>query len=309
MDNTEILGIGGRLICNNTCYIGNGKEMSTDRLSWLVPPKIRNRIKLNKEGLCSMATTIIDPETSKSLDVEMLRKIGSISNKMNKEAGYPVSSDLIIRTSREKPFQFHRNERCTLMSEPAMLMTNIDSQNPGFKLLDKVEGVNKINSLNEFLELIPKESFMLIHDDNAIIQRDALHGKFGKIMDKYELICRTGTLHARDLGDPDGLYPTLRINHEDISILLGLDSARSFFWGESRITTTDITSIHSINSSNIDSKRIIERVKKDGFRIWQAYEKTARLFGEWAIIEFRLYSAKLIEARQRMQVMDVDIKF
>jgi hypothetical protein len=309
MNNTEILGIGGRFICNNTCYVGVGNEMSADRLSWLVPPKIRKRIKLNKEGLCTMATIIIDPETCGVLDVDMLRRIGSISNEMNKEAGYPASSDLILRTSREKPFEIQRNGRYTLMSEPAMLVTNFDSQNPSFRLLNKIEGVSKISKLDEFLELIPEASFMLIHDDNAMIQRNALHGILGNVMDKYELICRIGTLHARDMGDPDGLTPTLRINHTDPNILLGVDSARSFFWGESKITTTDITTMHTVNSTNIDAKRIMGRVKKDGFRIWKAYQDTIKLFGKRAMMEFRLYSPELSEAKQRMQVMDVDLEF
>lgn len=116
-------------------------------------------------------------------------------------------------------------------------------------------------------------------------------------MDKYEIIARIGSWHARDMGDPDDMIPTMRINHEDPEILLGIDTATSTFGRDQKITTLEKLSIHTINSTNEQARKIMTRIKKDRLQIWRAYRETTQIFGEAAVMEFRLYSDKLSQAR------------
>jgi hypothetical protein len=84
-------------LASNTTYLSSDNPRG-EQIYWLVPPKIRNRIRLNQLGLNGLATTIIPPEQTGNLSLNKLAEITTFSNQVNFTIGLPPSHDLIVRT-------------------------------------------------------------------------------------------------------------------------------------------------------------------------------------------------------------------
>ncbi len=226
-----------------------------------VPEAIVKRVQLNILHLNGLSTHIFGPQVRPS--IEGLRGVMAVSNQVNEAIGLPRSNDLIIRTRRKRP----PAEPLQKFVSSALLVLNVSSKSPNFIVL----GSGKIDSLEEFYQMLPDGSFLMIHDDNPTLQRGAIHGTY---MDTdnppmTELIVGTDMLHARALNAELASDQKTVINHvlhlkgygEEIFWLpeYSRGSAKGLFW-------------------------VAQQRKED---IVTTYKKVMRFFGKGAAMEFR----------------------
>ena len=286
---------------NTAVLSGNYKEVSRQALAWLLTEKVQKRLQINMAGLNGLATTIVFPSFAESLDNSDLKKIISYSNGVNANISLPQTDDLIIRSSAA-PFNNLFSKQRVEMSEPALLAKNVSSS-PTFQLL---ESKQKVSCLQDFLVMV-KGSFLMIHDDNYNLQTGGFHGSIYENRHDAELYFRTGSLQARNMGDPELRHPTLRINSRNLDYLFGFNPESL----AQKLDNTGLASnlncvIRTLNCDNETAFSLADSLQKHKEIILSAFKSVRKLFGNRSVAEFRIYQDNPGWVGQKLHILDVD---
>ena len=294
----------------NTAYL-DSYPWKIEDLMFYVPEKIKNRLVINFTGLNKMTTVIVPPKYQKNLDQEFLNSLVGLSSMVNQNIGLPETNNLVIRTAKAVSSYPHTNNHSLhIFSEPMILASVIGSQDQ--KLLLRTEGKRslQINSLSEIPELLPYDKYYLIHDDNESLQKKAVHGAFLITDEVSELVIRTNSLHARNITSKE--FPHIKFTSSEPDYLFEIDPHTL-----SGLVQNGSLSAHSprINmegyclTSQI-AKNIFNETQNFSAEILEKYKTINKLFGEKAVMEFRLYPAMdTLPDYNRLQILDVNTKF
>ena len=283
----------------------------------ILPNKIKKRLQINEAGLNGLATTVIDSQIVRAMNEKDFIKILHLSNQINQGLGLPPANSLVVRTARPYQNRNGANHNGVSVSEPMLLAINIEEDKR--KLILKENGQSiKLNSISDFVKRVPDDTFLMIHDDNELLQTQAYHIKVRKSESGAELNIGTGILHARELDNPDSLIPSIQINTPNFEDLFKYENSYSF----------DINTVlkglrepkHPVKSlnqttfsfNNINFKTaavILKTLNQDKFLIQEAVERANNIFGEGSVVEIRDYQIPEGGIGQKIHVLDVDNRF
>ena len=262
--------------------------VSIDDLGFITTQKIRKRLILCKNKLNGLATLVVDSKTKYKIDLEDLQDISYLSNEINDEIGLPHTKSIVIRTSK-------RNNE---LSDPMYLLSDVND-------------ISKENWLNfqYFLNTLGKEVFLMIHDDNYELQKKCIHGRFLIRKDTCELAFKTGSAHARQIGDPELIHPTIIINSNNLDDIF-------------RVQPKTISNLLNTNSVEVKFRRVkirmrnfrndssaiklYKRMVKNRMFLHEAYEKISKIYGNSKVMEFRIYPTENIGLCKNFHVLDID---
>lgn len=295
-----------KTINKNTAVFGrNIGNLDIENFRWTLTEKVGKRLKINLLGLNGLSTIIVTPNSSSDIKINDAINFLSYSNQVNQSIGLPHTSDLIVRTSATRFFALG-NLGKTRLSEASLLIMNV-SENPKFKIMTGENNPTTIDNIEHFTKSFKNEVFFLVHDDNLKLQTAGVHGAINVQNGTAELFVRTGSLHARDMGDPASHYPTIRINTsytEDLFNVnpsqIELSSFRDLRLFSSRM---------SIKSSNCDGKSanyLARVIRQDKETIMNMHRFVQEKFGEKSTTEFRIYTNIDGGIGRRVHVLDVN---
>lgn len=304
-------GLYGQKINQNTLYVtGYPSHCSLEQLLWTIPPKIKTRVVINVSELNHLPTIIVQSESVANLTQEALIQMLEYSNTLNAQIGLPETQDLIIRSAEKKTFRTGKRSRSPKFSEPAILLQNLGRSNSKYKLLEKAGlGTNPI-SFEEFVEAIGTQTFLLIHPDHDKLQTEGLHGALVVNDAGCELACATGVPHARNLVDSKLDAPVIRISSNHLEDIFQIDPFFAAVAIQKGIGKSfrGIPEIYSLNNqSPKEGLRVFKIAQKNAAYILNTYQKVIDIFGEEAVMEFRIYPGESI--RSPLHVLDVNKKF
>lgn len=267
------------------------------------PEKISKRLRLNSLGLNGLATVVVAPACIKSINNGNLEQILEFSNQINEKLGLPPTNDLVIRTSAQVRRWGLNVTPPTILSEPALLISNLQN-NPIYQLLGKNI---MLTSLQAFIRMLPGGSFFLIHDDNNIPQIEGLHGSIYEGTSGTEIYLRTGSLHARDMGDPSNHYPTIRINAARLEDLFEVTQSEVLTALQKNETTYNIRrGVRILNCTPDEAIHLTTCLHKNTELIFFSYKNIEENFGVGRTSEFRIYPQIKGWVGQKLHVLDVN---
>lgn len=289
---------------SNTQFI-TYREVSPGYIDSVITPRVRNRILLNQLGLNGLATTIVEnPKPEMFSGNNFFRRIINYSNWVNESLDLPSTGDLVIRTSAANTLRDHR----VRISEPAVLVTNAGSLASRFSILSGDKSRAPHLHQRNFFSFLGSPAFLMIHDDNNRLQRQAMHGRISQTPDRDEIVIATGTTHSRGLSEknPDYPYITLRmyglghlerINPDLISAHVSLGQTRTEGFGIEY-------SVH--NCSQHEAYALLFKLLREQFMIRNVLSICNKHFGQYCVMEFRSYN--LIEGGigRKIHVLDVN---
>ncbi|MBL7036706.1 hypothetical protein ISR94_02575 [Candidatus Microgenomates bacterium] len=291
---------------NTVVFYSKGQNFNLEKFLWDTTKKVKTRININLLGLNGLATTIVPPQQVKDLTMQDLHHFLNISNKINQNIGLPFTGDLIIRTSAQPPFK-SRNKNFTNLSEPMLLAINI-LNNPTFKL--KINGeLLPISRFEEFKEKYGRDCFYMIHDDNDKLQTAGIHGAINELNGTTELYLRTGSLHARSIGDPQDSFPTVRINAkhpEDLFKIYPHDIEQAS--ANNVLLRGFRNKIRAVRCNSSDSRYLSRICHSEAKGIIFAHRTAQEKFGKTSTTEFRIYPTNTGGIGSRLHVLDVDYR-
>lgn len=252
-------------------------------------PRISNRILLHQLGLCGMFTAIVvDPH--EYLGLEELQLMAAEASRVNERIGLPSRvNSMVIRSRDASPTGQVSG------TNPMLIVNNIYSSWPEVVALGKEGEMQRFrpmfNPVSEWrVQGIKVPSNFLIHDENAIEQRRAVHARVGKLSDgSFEISMGTGVLHARQLGN-DG-YPYISMVGHDLEFLI------------EDVLNGSFLTVKTLNSRK-DGTKLVERVSGYVDKIRWGVEAVSRIVGRSVVVEMRIYDGKA-----GLQMYDFDYKF
>ncbi len=170
---------------NSVAFLATHKPVNPDIFQF-APHKIQTRLLLTNSGWCGLPTVFVPSNDAPSL--EELVRIQAMMNKVNEQAGRPIDTDMILRTSRFKD----GNPRWT---EPAYLLKNIGTDRQVIKSLGEEKATMTYAGAMERT----KSGWIMCHTDNFPLQQKAIHGRLSVQGDELSLEVGTGVPHARAL--------------------------------------------------------------------------------------------------------------
>jgi hypothetical protein len=295
----------------NTQYLDQYPPENKESLRWISTPKINKRLCLNKVGLNRLATTVIHPSVSGNL-VEMFSDILDFSNKINDRIGLPQTNDLIVRSSVRKSTSLKNFGKYDVSdySSPALLVTSASNDNPKYKLLTENNKTKSINSIEDFINLLGIDYFLLIHDDNLPLQQQAVHGRICAKNTGVELVLATKVIHARELGVGNPDYPFIEIRSQSLDDIYSINPSLLLKGSEKdRVINSQRMEILIKNCTQRDVSFLITKAKREELLLQHILDKTHMLFGENSVAEFRSYNVLEGGIGEKIHVLDVDDKF
>lgn len=263
------------------------------------PSKISTRLRLNHHEFNQLATTIVEPGAALKLQIADLQEILEFSNSVNERLGFPETSDLIIRSARA--YSFRNGAYKPKFSEPAVLVRQVDKR-PKFRLLN---ARGRITSLNDFIDMVEKPSYLMIHDDNYDLQNAALHGSLVESVSGCELVCATGVLHARGVAETTKV-PVIKINADYFEDLFRLDPTSAI----SERQAFDRPKISYLNSQNgISFLPLVRKAAYYSSLLRSTYERVVEQFGPETVMEFRIYPTDEYGLGRNLHLLDVNKLF
>ncbi|HEX8923893.1 MAG TPA: hypothetical protein VF828_04120 [Patescibacteria group bacterium] len=291
-----------------TLIVGGGLSREKEILQNEVPAKIKRRLRLNLADLCGLATVLLRLEDAKKMNEDDLKTILKYANSVNTLIGLPQTEDLVIRTAKDKYGIFWASDKAPAASEPALLAMGVETGKMRYRLMSGSGGSKEIENLESFWGMAKEAAIVMIHDDNAELQKKAVHGVLGKVPGGIELTARTGSLHARDMGDPSLSYPSIRVEGRSVEEVVDLLPTYTQYRENEGITANRVR-VHGVNANEQQMRDIMWRIYRDRGLILNTYKRTKELFGEDPAMEFRLYPDWLKPESRRMHIMDADVKF
>ncbi len=229
------------------------------------------------------------------------------SNKANRRIGLPQTDSLILRSAYITPG--------TRLSEPALLIDNLNSPQPTYNYLD--ENVKtKLASHKEFTNFLRPNTHLLIHDDNYDLQRGGIHVRTTESISGAELFFGTDALQTRELEMETKKRPSIRINishppvssHYKMAELFNIDPADIERMCDEGIGYLEKNG-KSIRLRNIDKAKalkLVHDIKKDKEALLEAHNIGQEMKGERAVVESRIYRKLPGGQGRRVQALDID---
>jgi hypothetical protein len=294
---------------SNTAYLDN-YSWGIDNLIRYVPDKIKNRLKINSHGLNKMTTVIVSPGQQKNLNQEFLNSVINFSALVNESIGLPKTNSLVIRTAKANFFSPGGNISNQNLSEPMVLASHIGSGQQKLLLKSEKTPTQQIASLQELSNIFPYDKYLLIHDDNEKLQKEAVHGTFVITDNVSEIVIRKGSLHARNMTSKE--FPHLKFTSGKPDYLFEIDpyTLSGLVKGEVVNVKSPRINIEGYTLTGSVAHFISKEAKIFSEEILEKYKKVTKLFGENTVMEFRLYpQIQTLPYSNRMQILDANIKF